>query len=204
MSKQLKVSRWRIRPTVMLISAVFWAMLWTSTSGFVLISGALIGWLIGVIFPLPPMAWRGRLNIWHGFVLVVRLFWDLTVSSFMLLKYTFQRKVDLKAGIIRVDLASDDDLYQVGVATMISLVPGTVVVEIVRHPRRLYLHCVDVHDDEAIARIQDMTTGVERRLLRAVGSKEELASFEHAIANPTASKPTDWAAEEADSEEEAS
>lgn len=117
------------------------------------------------------MAWTGRFHLWHSIVLVVRLFYDLTVSSFMLLRYTVMRKVDMKAGIIRVDLESDDDLYQTGVATMISLVPGTVVVEVVRHPQRLYLHYVDVADEDAHDRIQEMTTGVERRLLPcAIGS----------------------------------
>lgn len=201
--QRYKESRWRLRPAAMTLSALVWAMLWTDFGVFTLLSGAFLGWLVGAVFPLPPMAWRGRLHPWHTLVLIVRLFYDLTVSSFMLLRYTFMRKVDLKAGIIRVDLGSDDDLYQVGVATMISLVPGTVVVEVVRHPRRLYLHCVDVADEDAHDRIQAMTTGVEQRLLRAIGSKEERTALEDALSTPSVVPPTDWAAEEADSGEEA-
>lgn len=202
--RRYKESRWRLRPAAMTLSAIVWALLWTDFGIFTLVSGAFLGWLVGALFPLPPMAWRGGLHPWHAFTLLVRLFYDLTVSSFMLLRYTFMRKVDLKAGIIRVDLLSDDDLYQVGVATMISLVPGTVVVEVVRHPRRLYLHCVNVADEDAHDRIQAMTTGVERRLLKAIGSKGELAAFNDALITPSVMPPTDWAAEEADSEEEAS
>lgn len=197
-----KTSRWRIRPAVMVISAFLWTMLWSSFNPVTLISGALLGWLIGVIFPLPPMFWMGRISIVGAAWLVIKLFWDLTKSSFMLMKYAFQRKVDLQAGIVRVDLITDNDLYQVGVASMISLVPGTVVVEVVRHPRRLYLHCVGLEDDDAADGIQEMTTGVEGRLVNAFGSKEERHDFREALRTPSVVPPTDWAAEEADADEE--
>lgn len=198
-----RTSRWRIRPAMMAMCAAIWALLWGSFSPFILISGALLGWLIGVVFPLPPMFWQGRLSPISATYLVARLIWDLVVSSARLIGYAFQPKVDMKAGIVRVDLASDNDLYQVGVASLTSLVPGTVVVEIVRHPRRLYLHCVGLDENHTAEDIQEMTTGVERRLLKAIGSKKELADFEDALATPSVVPPTDWAAEEADADEEA-
>ena len=197
-----RTSRWRIRPAVMLICAFLWTMMWSSFNPVTLISGALLGWIVGVVFPLPPMFWKGRLSIIGAAWLVIKLFWDLTMSSFMLLKFTFQRKVDLKAALLRVDLVTDNDLYQVGVASMISLVPGTVVVEVVRHPRRLYLHCVDIGDEEAVEGIQTMTTSVEWRLVNALGSKQERQDFKKYLATPSVPPPTDWAAEEATADEE--
>lgn len=202
MTATWKTSRWRLRPTVMIISALLWSMLWASIAPHILISGAILGWVIGVVFPLPPMHWKGRFSLVWAAYLVIRLFWDLTVSSFRLIKYAFERKVDLHAGIVRVDLLSDDDLYQVGVASMISLVPGTVVVELVRHPRRLYLHCIGLEGEDPEDAIQEMTTQVEARLLRAFGSKEEWQRFQEERTTPSVMPPTDWMAEEADAEGE--
>ncbi|WP_296139364.1 Na+/H+ antiporter subunit E [uncultured Tessaracoccus sp.] len=193
-------SRFRLRPAVITVSALMWSMLWSSISPVVVLSGALLGWLIGVVFPLPPAHWTGRVRPLPLLHLVARLFADLTVSSVRMIKYAVMREVDLHASIIRTDLHSDDDLYQVGVASMISLVPGTVVVEVVRHPRRLYLHCLGMDQQDADD-VQAMVVGVERRLLRAMGSDEELAQFEDAVATPTVAPATDWDAEEADASE---
>lgn len=191
------VSRFRIRPAVMTFSAIFWACLWSSFSPFILISGALLGWLIGIVFPLPPMYWRGRLRPLKAAYLVAHLFADLVVSSIRMIGYVFERKVDLHASVVRVDLHSDDDLYQTGIASMISLVPGTVVVEVVRHPRRLYLHCVGM-DRQSEDDIHEMVIGVERRLLNAIGSAAQIADFEDSLATPTVAPATDWEAEEAE------
>ena len=76
------------------------------------------------------------------------------------------------------------------VAEMISLVPGTVVVEVVRHPRRLYLHCIDLIGEDPVKRIHTMVDGVEQRVLNAFGSKEEIAAFKQAMeAEPEPAEP---------------
>ena len=195
------VSRFRFRPAVMVISALFWAFLWASFSPFILISGALLGWVIGMIFPLPPIYWQGQLHPLGLIHLVTHLFADLTVSSIRLIGFIFERDVNPHSSLLSVDLHTDDDLHQTGVASLISLVPGTVVVEVVRHPRRLYLHCVGMHE-QTEDDIHEMVIGVERRLVRAIGSKEEIAAFEDAVATPTVAPATDWDAEEADAVEQ--
>lgn len=175
---------WRLRakprPLSLLGMTIMWAVLWGSLSPVVLISGALLGWLIDIAFPLPPIFWRGRFHLAGFVVLTAHLLWDLVVSSLRLLRLIFARQVTLNAGIVRVDLHTDDDLYQVQVAELISLVPGTVVIEVVRHPRRLYLHVVDMVDDDAVEQVQRMALGVESRVLKAFGSAAELAAFDAA------------------------
>ena len=43
-------------------------------------------------------------------------------------------------GIVRVDLKADSDLYQVNTAELVSVVPGTIVVDARQRSRILYLH----------------------------------------------------------------
>ena len=63
--------------------------------------------------------------------------------------------------------------------------PGTVVVEVVRHPRRLYLHALDLTGPDPIAGVQQMVHDVENRVLNAFGSKEEIAAFRAALDTKT-------------------
>lgn len=173
--------RLKFRPLSVLSMAAVWVLLWGSFSPMSIVGGLLIGYAVGVVLPLPPMYWKGKLHPVGMTRLFSRLLFDLTVSSVRVFLLAFHRKVDLRAGIVRIDLITDSDLYQVQVAEMISLVPGTVVVEVVKHPRRLYLHAIDLHGEDPAESVRRMALGVESRVVRAFGSKQEIADFYAAI-----------------------
>lgn len=182
--------RLRFRPVAVLCMVTVWAVLWGSISPFVLVSGALLAWLIGVLFPLPPVFWQGRFSPIGFALLLGHLLWDLVTSSLRLVGLACERRINLNAGIVRIDLHTDNDLYQVAVAEIISLVPGTVVVEVVRQPRRLYLHAIDLRGSDPVRGVQQMALEVERRVLRAFGSKQERAAFAAACeASPLTDAP---------------
>lgn len=173
--------RLKFRPLSVFGMTLVWVLLWGSLSPVIILSGILFGWLVDIVFPLPPIFWEGKFRPVGFIVLGYRLIHDLVVSSWRVVKLVFKRPVKLNAGIVRVDLHTDNDLYQVQIAVLISLVPGTVVVEVVRSPRRLYLHAIDLVGDDAVERIQHMALGVESRVLRAFGSDEEIAEFNRAL-----------------------
>lgn len=177
MSPQSATSRFRFRPLSAIAMTVVWVILWGSFSPLIIVSGLLLAWGIAIVFPLPPMFWEGRFHPLGIIKLIWHLLHDLVVSSVRMLVLAFERKVNLNAGIVRVDLDSDNDLYQVQVAELISLVPGTVVVEVVKHPRRLYLHALDLVGPDPVGRIQKMAHDVEERVLRAFGSDKELQDY---------------------------
>ncbi|HHT13188.1 MAG TPA: Na+/H+ antiporter subunit E [Propionibacterium sp.] len=183
--------RLRIRPLSTISMAVVWVLLWGTFSPMSIVGGLLVGYLITVTLPLPPIFWKGRVRPWGVVRLISHLIYDLLISSVRVFLLAFHRKVDLKAGIIRIDLITDNDLYQVQVAEMISLVPGTVVVEVVRHPRRLYLHAIDLHGDDPIGRVQKMAVDVESRVVRAFGSRQEIEDFNAALEGHPAPEATD-------------
>lgn len=167
----------RLFPPSVLVMTAVWLFLWGDFAPFGLLSGMVIAHLVRWRFPLPPIHWPGRFRPRGMAALVGHLLHDLVVSSWRVLRLAVAPKVRLRPGIVRIDLVTDVDLYQVQVAEMISLVPGTVVVELVRSPRSLYLHVVDMdeqHDKEAI---RDMAVRIERQVLDAFGSDEERAAF---------------------------
>lgn len=173
-----------ITPSILVMTAV-WVFLWGDFAPFGIISGLVVAWLIRWRFPLPPMHWPGTFHPWGGVKLVTRLVFDLVVSSWRIVKLAIMPNVQLRPGIVRIDLVTDVDLYQVQVAEMISLVPGTVVVELVRSPRRLYLHVIDMDEDHDAPSIREMAVRIERSVLGAFGSKEEKQAFEAQHARPT-------------------
>ncbi|MFT3888165.1 MAG: Na+/H+ antiporter subunit E [Arachnia sp.] len=182
-SKKALRERLHSRPLSILLMVVVWCALWGSVHPMTIVGGIVFGYLITLVFPLPPMHWEGRFHPIGFVVMIAHLLVDLCMSSWRMLQLAFQRKVKLNAGIVRVELASDSDLYQVIVAELISLVPGTVVVEVVRHPRRLYLHALDLVGPDPVAKVQQMVHDVETRALNAFGSREEIAAFRAALAS---------------------
>lgn len=183
--------RLKLRPLSTLTMAAVWVLLWGSFSPMSIVGGLVIGYLVGVVLPLPPMFWQGTLRPLGLAWLILHLLYDLMVSSVRVFMLAFERKVNLRAGIVRIDLISDNDLYQVQVAEMISLVPGTVVVEVVRQPRRLYLHAIDLKGDDPVGAVQKMAVDVEARVLRAFGSRQEIDDFNAALRDHPAPAATE-------------
>lgn len=191
-------SRFAFRPAAVFTMALVWMLLWGSFSPVALVGGVLLGWLITVVFPLPPVHLSGRPHPLGTLVLGAHLIKDLVVSSWKVMKLTWARDVRLRSGIVRTELFSDNDLYQVQVAELISLVPGTVVVEIVRSPRRLYLHVLDLEGDHAVDDIRRMVLTTERRVLQAFGTDAEREAFEAACVQlpPDSPRTDEWEVEE--------
>ena len=54
-----------------------------------------------------------------------------------------------RSSIVRVQLRSRSDLYLTQTAELVSLVPGTIVLEVHRATSTLYLHCLLYTSDAA-------------------------------------------------------
>lgn len=177
-----KKSDWRSGPRLVpmsvLLMAGVWVFLWGDFAPFGIVSGIALAWLIKAQFPLPPVYWPGRLRILGSIKLVYGLLHDLVVSSWRLVRLTIDPRATLHPGIVKVEQFTDVDLYQVQIAEMISLVPGTVVVELVSSPRRLYLHVIDMDEEHDADSIREMATEIEHRVLEAFGSRDERERFD--------------------------
>lgn len=180
--KTAKKSDWRSGPRLVpmsvLVMAGVWVFLWGDFAPFGIVSGIVLAWLIKAQFPLPPVYWPGRLRIFGSIRLLYGLLHDLVVSSWRVVLLTIDPRKQLHPGIVKVEQFTDVDLYQVQIAEMISLVPGTVVVELVSSPRRLYLHVIDMDEEHDAESIREMATEIEHRVLRAFGSREEMERFD--------------------------
>jgi multicomponent Na+:H+ antiporter subunit E len=178
MSTGTRRLRFRFQGRAVVLLALVWVMLWGEVSLLNILYGLVLGWLVTVVFWLPPIRYYGRLHPWRVVVLVAVQLYDLAVASVQLASVAFRRRPQVRPGIVRVDLRSHNDLYQVAVAALISIVPGTLVVETNRHPRSLYLHVFDLPDDAAVEHAREHALAIERRLVRAFGSTAEVGEVE--------------------------
>ena len=166
--------RFRFQWRAVILLAAIWVLLWGDASLLNILFGALLGWLVTVVFWLAPIRYYGRVHPWRLLVLLATQLRELAVASLQLAVVAFRPRVQLRPGVVRVELRSNNDLYQVGLAQLISIVPGTLVVEVVRRPRLLYLHVFDLPDDASIESERTHALTLERRLVEAIGSTSEI------------------------------
>ncbi len=74
-------------------------------------------------------------------------------------------------------LRSHSDLLVTATGHVISLIPGSLVVEVDRSTSTLYIHGINVRDAQDVARLRKEVRDTEAGLIRIMGSKEELSAL---------------------------
>ncbi|WP_299053874.1 Na+/H+ antiporter subunit E [uncultured Nocardioides sp.] len=155
-------------PMVLWLTLV-WAALWGSVAPLILVSGVLVGVLVSLVFPLPPLRAAPRVHLWGVLVLLGRFVVDLVVASAQVVWVTL-RPGTARSAVIEVDLVTDSDLVMTFTAQLVSLVPGSVIVEARRSTHTLFLHVLDVTDETQVDDARKRVLEQEQRVLRAFTS----------------------------------
>ncbi|WP_172121355.1 Na+/H+ antiporter subunit E [Actinomyces faecalis] len=158
----------------LVLLTVVWVLLAGRLSVFTLVSGALIAVAVTVLFPMPAIVWPGWIHPVGLLRLVAAVTWDLARASVELAWFALSWRRQPRSGVVAVPLSSDADLYQVATGTILSIVPGSVVVEARWRTRTLYMHIFDMRADDVAAE-QEAALRAELRILRAFGTNEEIA-----------------------------
>ncbi|MGY4719847.1 Na+/H+ antiporter subunit E [Naumannella huperziae] len=165
--------QWR----TILALAIVWMVLWGDLSIFAALMGLLVGLIITLAFPMPPVRFAGRFRPLRVAWLLVRLLGSLTVASIDVIRAILRPGPPLHSGIIRVPLRVDDDLYEALVSELASLVPGSLVIEARRSNRTLYLHVLEATSADDLAQARLQVRRAEDAVLAAFGSREEQAAI---------------------------
>lgn len=167
--------RYRLRGQWMnlAILTLVWVLLNGNASLLTVATGALVALGISLVFPLPSIEWGGRLRPVGLVKLVGVLLYDLATASLRLAILAFSRDPRPKSAIIALRLHSNADLYQVGTGSLLSVVPGSVVVDARRKTRTLYLHLFHT-SQEHIPTYREHSWAAEERILKAFASPAEI------------------------------
>lgn len=150
---------------------LFWWVLWGTYSAMSLVGGIVVATLVCFVFPLPPLRMRVTVRPVAVVVLLARFLADVVVASLQVAWITLFPPRPLRNAIIRVPLRSESDFVQVVVAELLSLVPGSVVVEAHRATHTLFLHVIDVRSDADVEQARERVWAQERRVVQAFGAE---------------------------------
>lgn len=168
--------RWRIWRQLPLIVGlvVLWMLLWGSVTWLSLATGIVIAVVVTRLFYLPPVELSGRFNPFWFLAFLARFLAELVVASFQVAFQALRRRPVTRNAVLAVDLVTRSDFITTAVAIATSLIPGSLVVEVDRQRSILYLHVLGVGDLEGAERFRAKVLSVERQLVRALGSKDDV------------------------------
>ena len=154
---------------------VVWGALWQDFSAGNLIFGALIALAVSQIFYLPPIELSGRFNVLRALTLALWFVKEVFVASFQVLFWAVDKGPQIRNAVIAVPLRSPSDLLMTAVGHVLSLIPGSLVVEVDRGCATLYVHAMNTPTPESVERVRKGIQDIEARLIQVMGTKEELA-----------------------------
>ncbi|MBB5789419.1 Na+/H+ antiporter subunit E [Jiangella mangrovi] len=162
---------------------VVWVLLWGSVTVANVLSGLVVAVVVVLVFPLPPIVFGGRLRVRGLAVLAGWFVADLIIASTQVAALALRIGKRPLNAVIQVDLRSRSDLYLTLTAELLSLVPGSLVVEVRRSTSTLFLHVLGVRSEADVEEARRRALRQEARVVRALASDEELAAYLAAAAD---------------------
>ena len=129
---------------------VVWVLLWGTLSAANVLAGFAVALLITVLLPLPVVPVQGRLHPLSLLRLQGRVIVDLVKASVQIAWLTVRPGPPPQSALVRAPLSVKSDLTLSLVAAILTLIPGTMVVDIDQARRILYVHILDVRPEGAI------------------------------------------------------
>ncbi|MUN55153.1 Na+/H+ antiporter subunit E [Kocuria koreensis] len=149
-----------------------WGALWRDFSVGNLVFGLIIALVIVRIFYLPPVQLSGRFNVFWAAVLMTKFVWWIAHASFEILWFTVRPQGAPRSAVVSVRLRINSDLLITVVGHIVSLIPGSLVVEVDRRTATIYFHVIDVNDEADVRKFQDGVRKIEDLVIRVMGTKE--------------------------------
>ncbi|WP_206611365.1 Na+/H+ antiporter subunit E [Nocardioides yefusunii] len=164
---RVRPSRYRaLQPWPLAWLTVLWIALWGSASVGNVVLGFAVAVAVSWFFPLPPVDLGSKVRFWPLVWLVVHFIGDVLKASVQVSLVVLRRR-PVRNAVVKVDLHSNSDFVLTGVAAMLTLVPGSVVLEARRSTHTLFLHVLDTDDEAAVEKFRAEAFAVEERFLRA-------------------------------------
>ncbi len=144
-----------------------WVLLWGEFTPANVLGGLAVSLAILILTPLPQLPVEGRLHPFSAIRLVLRVAFDLVVSSVEVAWLSVRPGPPPMTAILRAHVSIKSDLVLGLLVDAINVVPGTIVLEVDRRRRVLYIHVLDAHNAEKVDRFYANVARLERMFIRA-------------------------------------
>ncbi|PPA70004.1 Na+/H+ antiporter subunit E [Jeotgalibacillus proteolyticus] len=145
----------------------FLAFLWMFMAGTFNLANFIIGYFLGmlVIFGMRRFL-SGRFYM-GKIVAIIKLtlmfVWELIKANFEVLLIVLKPKMDMKPGIFKYDTELKKDWEITLLSLLITLTPGTLVMDVSDDNETLYIHALNIPDvNQAVSSIKD---GFEKAIM---------------------------------------
>jgi len=174
-----EIGRSLLRQLPLLVGlVVLWMFLWNQVTVLAAVTGVVVALLVTRVFPLPPVELSGRFDPWRAVVFLVVFVRDLVTASVQVSWQAVRPRGVRHNAIVAVQLHTRSDFIMTMVSEAVSLVPGSLIVEADRERSILYLHALSIDDDQQVESVRRNVLGVEERLVRVLGSTDDLRRIE--------------------------
>jgi multicomponent Na+:H+ antiporter subunit E len=171
----------RSRLPVVIALTIVWVLLWGNVGPLTVVGGALVALLVMTVFPFPAVTWHGRFRPLAAARLVATFFADLFVASGQVAWIAVRPSPPPRSAVIRVQLATRSEFLLTITAELISLVPGSLLIELDSRRGLIWLHLLDGSTPAKVERARAKALAQEARVIAALGSESEMTACRQSV-----------------------
>ena len=150
-----------------------WVLLWGKLSAANIVGGLAIAAVITVMLPLPAVPVEGKLHPLSLLRLVVVVGYQLVVSSLQVAWLAVRPGPPPLTAVLRARVSIKSDLVLALASNILTIIPGSMVLEIDQERRLMYVHVIDVGNEKAVARFYRQVEQIERLLIASFERETE-------------------------------
>ena len=165
--------RWGLQVWLFAWLIMVWVLLWGSLTAANVISGFVVALIITVLLPLPVVPIQGRVHPLALLGFAGWVAWYLVLSSAQLAWLAIRPGPPPQSAVLRARLSVKSDLVLAMAVHAMNLTPGTIVLQIDKTRRLVYVHVIDVESPRAVDRFYKQIAQLERLLITAFERESE-------------------------------
>jgi multicomponent Na+:H+ antiporter subunit E len=161
---------------------VVWVLLWGTFTPLSIVGGVVVAVAVLAAFRFPPPAPALPIRPLRLLALVGYLAYDMVVSGAGVSWQTLRYGRDARGAVFAVPLLSDSDRVVTVIANALSLSPGAMALQIDHEHDLWFVYALGPRDRAGVERARRRTMDMQRRVIAALGTPEELAAAEAGLA----------------------
>ncbi len=144
-----------------------WVLLWGTATPANIIGGFAVALVVTLLLPLPAVPVEGRVHPLSLLKLIFVVAYQLVLSSAQVAWLAIKPGPPPLTAVLRAQLSIKSDLVLALASNIMTIIPGSMVLEIDQQRRLIYVHVIDVGNDKAVARFYKQVAQIERLLIAA-------------------------------------
>jgi multicomponent Na+:H+ antiporter subunit E len=174
----------RVRPRLVEVGwlTLVWVLLWGSFSPLSIVGGVLVAVAVIGAFRFPPAEAHLPFRPLRLIGLVGYLAYDMVVSGAEVSWQTLRYGPAARGAVFEVPLLSSSDRVVTVVANALTLSPGAMALQIDHAHGLWFVYALGPRDAVGVERSRRRALDMQRRVLAALGTREELATVQRLLA----------------------